>query len=138
MNIEETSVFKNSFGSVTNKRVVLQYKSGTEDIPIGQISSISFRRKRNYFLSIASFIIAIIFGCILGVNLEDASGAIAILLFLFIVFSLLSGIANWVGHHEILISAGGKDRKALKVELAKTKEGLEFVSCIKETVINKS
>lgn len=138
MNIEETSVFKNSFGSVTNKRVVLQYKSGTEDIPIGQISSISFRRKRNYFLSIASFIIAIIFGCILGVNLEDASGATAILLFLFIVFSLLSGIANWVGHHEILISAGGKDRNALKVELAKTKEGLEFVSCIKETVINKS
>ena len=138
MNIDETSVFKNSFGSVTNKRVVLQYKSGTEEIPIGQISSISFQRKRNYFLSFGSFIIAIILACILGINLEHTSGVEALLLFLLIIFSLFSGIANWVGHHEILISAGGKDRKALKVEFAKTKEGLAFVSCLKETVMSKS
>ncbi|HAR20619.1 MAG TPA: hypothetical protein DCR46_08145 [Cytophagales bacterium] len=138
MIMEETNVFKNSFGSVTNKRVVLQYKNGTEDIPISQISSISFQRKRNHFLSFGSFVIAIALACILGIQLENASGVEVLILFVLIVFSLFSGIANRVGHHEILISAGGKDRKALKVEFAKTKDGLEFVDAIKKTLVNLS
>jgi len=138
MNIDEISVFKNSFGAVTNKRVVLHYKNGTEDIPIGQISSISFQRKRNHFLSFGSFVIAIALACILGIQLENASGVEVLILFLLIIFSLFSGIANRIGHHEILISAGGKDRKALKVEFAKTRDGLEFADAIKKTLVNHS
>jgi hypothetical protein len=138
MNQDETSIFNNSFGTVTNKRIVLQYKNGNEDIPIGQISSISFQRKRNHILSVGSFIIVIILLFILSINLEHTSAVEALLLFFLIIFSLFSGIANWVGHHEILISAGGKDRKPIKVEFAKTKDGLDFVDSVKRTFVNNS
>jgi hypothetical protein len=127
--------FSNTFGSVTDKRIVLNYKNGSEEIPIGQITSISFQKARNMFMSIFSFIISIllIVYIIAIVNSRNSEGGIFVLIAsLIFILSVLSGIANWIGHHNIAISAGGKDRKPIKVEMSKTREGKDFVNAIKK------
>jgi hypothetical protein len=135
MENNEKLLFSNSFGSVTDKRVILNYKNGAEDIPIGQITSISYQHKRNYFLSIGSFIISI-FTVVIIVSASDRLGPpfITVCLLIFIL-GFLAGIAHWIGHHNIKLSAGGKDRKPLRAEMSKTKEGREFVNAIKKAVI---
>jgi hypothetical protein len=127
--------FSNTFGSVTDKRIVLHYKNGSEEIPIGQITSISFQKARNMFMSIFSFLISIllIVYIIAIVNSRNSEGGIFVLIAsLIFILSVLSGIANWIGHHNIAISAGGKDRKPIKVEMSKTREGKDFVNAIKK------
>ncbi len=132
MDTSEQSIYSNHFGSVSDKRVILNYKSGTEVIPIQQISSISFQRKRNYFMAISSLIVAVVFIILLLIN--KASGVEAIIYFILIVFLLISSFANWLGNYVILIGAAGQNRKPLKVEIAKTKEGLEFVEAVKKMI----
>jgi hypothetical protein len=135
METNEKILFSNSFGSVTDKRIILNYKSGTEDLPVGQITSVSYQHKRNYFFAIGGFLISI--GGLVAIlaNINHLGGAEVLIVLLFIIVALLSGIANWVGHHNIQISAGGKDRKPLRAEMSKTREGREFVDAVKRAVI---
>lgn len=134
MDTNEKIIFSNTFGSVTDKRVILNYKSGTEDIPVGQITSISYQHKRNYFFSIGGFLIGGV--GLLGILSNVTKAAIGVLvILLLVIIGFLSGVANWIGHHNIVISVGGKDRKPLKAELSKTKEGREFVEAVKRAVI---
>jgi len=135
METNEKILFSNSFGSVTDKRIILNYKSGTEDLPIGQITSVSYQHKRNYVFAIGGFLIAISGLVVMLANISDIGGAEVLIILLFIIVALLSGIANWIGHHNIQISAGGKDRKPLKAEMSKTIEGREFVNAAKKAVI---
>jgi len=127
--------FSNTFGSVTDKRIVLNHKNGSEEIPIGQITSISFQKARNIFMSIFSFLfsILIILWIVTVINSRSSEGSIIVLIAsVLLIVSVLSGIANWIGHHNIVISAGGKDRKPIRVEMSKTREGKDFVNAIKK------
>lgn len=135
METNEKIIFSNSFGSVTDKRIILNYKSGTEDLPVGQITSVSYQHKRNYIFAIGGFLICL--GGLVAVfaNINNIGGAEVFIILLFVIVALLSGIANWIGHHNIQISAGGKDRKPLKAEMSKTREGREFVDAVKRAVI---
>lgn len=132
MEINEQIIFSNSFGSVTDKRVVLNYKKGSEDLPIGKITSVSYQHERSYILAIVGFVFFV--GGILMIFFNEVHLQPLILL-LIAVIGLLSGIANWIGHHNIVISAGGKDRKPLRAEMSKTKEGREFVNAAKKAII---
>ena len=135
MTNNENILFNNRFGTVTSKRVILNYKSGAEELPVSQITSISLRHQRNYFFAFGGFAVAIA-GIALIVDSKDMLGSTEILLILlFVLIAALAGLANWLGHHNIVISAGGNDRKPLKVEMAKTTEGREFVVAIKRAVI---
>jgi len=135
MAINEKMLFSNSFGSVTDKRIILNYKSGSEDLPVGQITSVSYQHKRNYFFSIGGFLISI--GGLVAIfdNSNHLGGSEVLIVLLFLIVALLSGIANWVGHHNIKISVGGRDRKPLRAEMSKTREGREFVDAVKRAVI---
>ncbi len=44
----------------------------------------------------------------------------------------------WVEHNNIVITIGGTDRKPLKAEMAKGREGREFVDTIKRQLLNNS
>ena len=135
METNDKILFSNSFGSVTDKRIILNYKSGTEDLPVGQITYVSYRHKRNYVFAIGGFLITIGGLVAMLANISQIGGAEVLIILLFIIVALLSGIANWIGHHNIQISAGGKDRKPLKAEMSKTREGREFVDAVKRAVI---
>ena len=127
--------FSNTFGSVTDKRIVLNHKNGSEEIPIGQITSISFQKARNTFMSIFSFLfsILIILWIVTVINERSSEGGIIVLIAsVLLIVSVLSGIANWIGHHHIVISSGGKDRKPIRVEMSKTRDGKDFVNAIKK------
>lgn len=138
METKETILFKNKFGMVTDKRVTLAYKSGDEDIPLNQITSVSLKHQRNYFFATLSFASSVFIIAILFSDKVSKLGALQGALFVVILIFLgLSGIANWIGHHNIIISSGGKDRKPLKVELAKTKEGREFVNKVNKALYIK-
>lgn len=135
MTNNENILFNNKFGTVTTKRVILNYKSGVEELPVNQITSISLRHQRDYFFAFGGFAVAVA-GIAFMLKSKDALG-IAEMLFilLFAGIGAVAGIANWIGHHNIVISAGGNDRKPLKVEMAKTTEGREFVAAIKRAVM---
>ncbi len=135
METNEKLLFSNSFGSVTDKRIILNYKSGTEDLPIGQITSVSYQHKRNYVFAIGGFLISLGGLVAMLANIRYVGGAQALITLVGIIFFLLSGIANWIGHHNIQISAGGNDRKPLRAEMSKTREGREFVDAVKRIVI---
>ena len=135
METNEKILFSNSFGSVTDKRIILNYKSGTEDLPIGQITSVSYQHRRNYVFAIGGFLISLGGLIAMLANISNIGSAEVLIVLLFIIVALLSGIANWIGHHNIHISAGGKDRKPLRAEMSKTREGREFVDAVKRAVI---
>jgi hypothetical protein len=134
---DERLHFSNLFGTVTDKRIVLNYKNGSEEIPKGQITSISFQQERNMFMSIFSFLFStvLVFYILYVINLGRTEGGIIVIVaFVLLIISVLSGIANWMGHHNIVISAGGKDRKPIRVEMSKTSQGKEFVNAVKKLI----
>jgi hypothetical protein len=134
MDNAEKIIYSNAFGTVTDRRVVLNYRSGTEDIPVEKISSISFHHNRNYFLAIGSLVAIVILLLPLFVN-DHIPGSIITISSLGVLFFLLSGIANWIGHHNILVGVAGKNRKPLKVEMGKTREGRQFVDAVKKSIL---
>lgn len=134
---DERLHFSNLFGTVTDKRIILNYKNGSEEIPKGQITSISFQQERNMFISIFSFLISILLISFMAVVINSGSsegGIIVLIASFLLILCVLSGIANWIGHHNIVVSAGGKDRKPIRVEMSKTREGKEFVNAIKRLI----
>ena len=135
METNEKMLFSNLFGSVTDRRVILNYKKGTEDLPVAQITSVGYQHSRNYIFSIGNFLISIGGFVAMLANINEIQGLGVLIILMIIILALLSGIANWIGHHYIQISAGGMDRKPLKVEMSKTKEGRDFVNAVKKVVI---
>jgi len=135
MEAQEKVLFSNSFGSVTDKRIILNYKSGTEDLPLGQITSVSYQHSRNYFFAIGGFALGLIVLLATLTNLHNIGSSEVLIVLIFVIIAILSGVANWIGHHNILISAGGKDRKPLKAEMSKTRQGREFADAVKRAVI---
>ena len=125
MDILEKFVFSNAFGTITDKRVFLNYKWGTESIPLDQVNTVSFLHKRNYFFEIGSL------GAIVMTPMYFANTITVIII---VLFFLLSGIANWIGHHYIVVRVGGQNKKPLKVEMAKIKDGKQFVEALKKSI----
>ena len=135
MVFKENLMFSNVFGSVTTKRISLNYKNGTEDLPIDHVTSISYKHKRNFIIAIGSCIVSI--GAIISLfnhtgAVDFGDGAFIIMVFL---LSLLISISCWIGHHDIIISVAGKNRKPIRVMMSKTKEGREFVEAVKKSVV---
>ena len=135
MEAVEKTFFKNSFGTVTDKIITLNYKNRTEDIPLGQITSISFKRKRNYFLSIPCFLIGAIL-LIVSFSKSDSflDGQQIFFNIILVIIFFLAGAANWIGHYNIIISVDGKDRKPLKAEISKASSGKDFVNAVRITL----
>ena len=96
MELKESILYSNCFGSVTDKRVILNYKNGQEDIPINQITSVSYQHRRNIFFVASSFLI-VIFGLLCILNHEHTLW-IPLTGLVFLVTGLLIGIAHWIGH----------------------------------------
>jgi hypothetical protein len=136
MNENEHVRLENTIGIVTNKKLVLKYKNGNEEIPISKVTSVSFIHKRGYFFAIGNFALTafLLITCFFTIN---QSGAVYGLVILIIsIFSMLTGIANWIGNYDILISINGNNRKPLSVSFSKTKEGLDLVNSIKKEISN--
>jgi hypothetical protein len=132
----EHLILQNSIGTVTNKKLILKYKNGNEEIPISNVTSVSYIHKRGYFFAIGNFVFTafLLFTCLLTIN--QLGGVYVLVILLISIFSLLTGIANWVGNYNIVISVSGNNRKPLSVPFSKTKEGLDLVNSIKKVISN--
>jgi hypothetical protein len=131
----EKTTFNNSFGTVSNKRIIVKYKNGSEDIPIKLISSVSFARKQR--TSLALFYLLIGAGVLIGTfNITPLSMGAIIVGLLFFIFCILIGAAYYIGNHQIKLGASGQNRKPIKVEMSKTKEGKEFSEAIRRQIIS--
>ncbi len=127
-------IFTNSFGTVSDKRIIVNAKNGSEDFPLKQISSVSFERKQNIPLAIIYFIVGI--GILIGIfNMHEVSGAVIVVALVFFLFCALVGVAYYIGNYQIKLSAAGQSRKPIKVEMAKTREGREFADAIRRQII---
>lgn len=134
MSNEEKMIFSNSLGSVTDQRVILNYKNGTEHIALAQISSVRYKHVRSLFFSLGGYAVSIIVLLFMLSMIDKMSGVFVLICCIIIIIGVLSGLANWYGHHEIVISVGGQDRKPLKAELSKTREGRELSDAIKKVM----
>lgn len=136
MENNELIQFTNSFGTVSDKRIILNLKDGAEDIPLQKISSISFKRKRNIPLGIIFFVAGI--GIINEIMSAGKFGLPSYMILVSIgvfVFFGLAGTAYIIGNYRIHINISGVDRKPIKVEMAKTKAGREFTDAIRKQLI---
>ena len=133
--MNENMIFSNSFGIVTDKRLIITHKSGSEDVPIKQVTSVSFERNQNRALSVIYFIAALI-TVLITLNLR-AIGSLEILVALILlIFFILAGISHYLGNHSIRFTIAGKEGKAIKVEMSKTKEGKEFYQAVRKQIIS--
>jgi hypothetical protein len=128
MDIPEKIVFKNSFGIVSNQKVSLNTKYGWEEIPLKEISSISFERKFplwvNYFVPDA-----IVLFVVLKMS-SDRSAIIPAVLVGLALILLLIGAFYYIGSHRIiLIMADGK-RRSIRVEVTSEEKGRKFANAI--------
>ena len=131
-NIEEV-IFTNALGTITDKRAIFNFKSGTEDVPLKQITSVSFERKQNIpallYFALCFFILYTI-----G-KMDSVSGIVIVLGIILILIFGLTGIAYYIGNYYIKISTAGHDRPPMKVEMAKTKDGREYTNVLRRQII---
>ena len=134
MNSNENVQFSNSLGSVTDKRIIVNRKEGDEEIDISKISSIIYKKNRNYFfifLGIIVFLAGIYF---FYLNLRYLGVYEIVLVILFSILGFLTALANWFGGHQIVLGFSGKDGRTISVGSSKRKEGEEFVQAIKKSI----
>lgn len=135
MDSHEKIVFSNSFGTVSDKSVIINRKNNSEEISLWQIASISFVRKRNIFLSFLYFFISIVCLSLIFRSSEINTPVVIIVLMLALFFTLI-GIAYFIGNHQIGLEVLGTVIKPIKVEMARTKEGRSFAEAIKKQMIS--
>ncbi|MFN4892340.1 MAG: hypothetical protein ACK5G0_01080 [Bacteroidota bacterium] len=116
--------FTNEFGSITDKKLTINYKNGSEEILIEHISSVSFNYTRNYvgiFIGIA----LVVFGTF---NVRVGKFEALILA----GAGLLVSIANWVPDYTLTISVAGVNRKPIKIKNSKKNEGLALANALRQ------
>lgn len=133
--MDENKIFSNYFGTITDKRVTIKHKNGSQDIPLNQVTSVSFFRKQNKPFAIINFIISLVVLIVPFTRQHHIDTGLVIAgIILFIIF-VLNGIANYLGNHQIIISTAGKELKPVKVEMSKTSEGREFSDALRKQII---
>jgi hypothetical protein len=113
-------LFENSFGIITETSAILKYNNGTKSFSIAEISYVSFQKESNTLSAIFGLVVTIAGLLLLSSDINMLSVFVS-------VFGILILLANYLGHHNIVINIQGADQKPLKVEMAKTKEGKDFV-----------
>jgi hypothetical protein len=136
MDTSEKIIYSSSLGTVTDATVTLNYKSGPEEIPIWLITSVNLKHVRNYFYSLGSIVAIFLLIVPILVN-QYVPGFLMIFSVVATLFFILSGIANWIGHHNLIVGVSNRDKKPLKVEMAKTKEGRQFTEAIRKSMSSK-
>jgi hypothetical protein len=126
--------YSNSFGSVNERMVKLHHKNGLEEIPVDKITSIGFRQKRNLVMGIPGTAGGLFAAGFLVSYSSEIGGTEMFIGLLVCLVIILGGIANLIGHHEIQIGIGGSKTKKIKVEMSKTKDGIEFVNSIRKAM----
>jgi hypothetical protein len=132
--MNEQEIFRNSFGSVTDKSITITTKGRVESIPIKQVSSVSFDRRRNKIMATCYFLAVLIvwfFTLKLG---TIKLGVVVLISTLSILFPLI-GIAYFIGNHVIRMNVAGKEIKPIKVEMSKTSEGQAFFQAIRKQIV---
>jgi hypothetical protein len=131
----EKIIFTNSFGTVSDKRIIVNYKNGSENFPLKQISSVSFERKQNIPFAIIYFIVSI--AILVAISLFPVvPGAVIGAALVLFAFCVLVGVAYYIGNYQIKLRAAGQDCKPIRVEMAKTREGREFSDAIRKQIIS--
>lgn len=139
---EEKIIVANDFGTVSTKRVMLKVSNTEASIPIKQIYSISFRRKHNFSLGILYLFIsiAVLIGELYIENSYETEGVsmpklISVLTLILILLFFIVSMTYFIGHHLIRINEFGDDRKKIKVDLFKTRQGKEYYEAIHQQII---
>ena len=135
MDTYEKLIFSNSLGTVSNIKVTVNHKNGSENILLKQISTISYDDKRKAPLFIFLYGIVgttVIFYILFFAKRNGFTSAVE-----FIIILLLSppGLIYVYGYHEILINVDGKNRR-YRIKMVKAKEALDFVHAVKEQMVD--
>lgn len=134
MESNEKIIFTNSFGKVTEKRIIVNLKNGNQDIPLQKIASVGFERKRRVPIAILYYVISGLFLYEIAIQ-GSLPGYLIVVITLLVIFFLLSGTAYFIGSYRINIHIEGSPIKPIKVEMAKTKAGHEFAEAVRNEIV---
>ena len=133
----ESILFSNALGSISSKSIKLYRKNSSEEILTQQITAIEFKRCRDYLRGVISAVLFMFFTfTFFGSSGQYGTVEIAIFLVL-VLFTFLMCIASFIGHHEIIISTSGGQIKPFRIEMSKTKEGVEFYQKLRSILYEK-
>lgn len=132
----EKIIFKNEFGQITEKTLIINRKNGSEEIAIRQITSVSTKSKKSYVGLIIGLIVFVLGFTVQTSWIKDEnlgrSGISLEALFLWIV-GILMILSNWfILDYSIVISVSGINRQPIHFRSSKKSEGLAFASAIKQ------
>ncbi len=128
MNVDEKILFINSFGAITDQRVILDYKTAAEEIPLEQISSVSIQHRRNKKLARAGLLAALALLLFLA-NIHNRMSDAGIVLYSFIpVACIFSAISNTIGYPCIEIGITGNSMLPMIVRTGQNAEARRFVT----------
>jgi len=128
MENEEKIIFVNTFGAITDKRVILDYKTTSEEIPLEHISSVSIMHRCNRSSANLGLAIALSAFVFLLLKIDHLSQPVIVSLLLVLLGGLVSGLSNSIGYPYIIMSAKGIMKKPMIVPLGKNQQAMHFVS----------
>lgn len=141
MNQKENKVFENRFGVVTDKRIMLQYKTGYESIPLQKVSSVTFRHRRNplaILMNLSVPVAILAFLVYSGSQKPLLLGPTELIVFgLPGVLFLGLAIKSMIGYFVIQVGSTSSEGKPVKVTMHQAKEGRELVEAINKEVFHK-
>ncbi len=131
----EKILFNNDFGMVSDKRLVLNYKVGSEIIPIKHLSSIQYRYRKRIFLAILMSLLTIA-GIIFAVqNIVFLQEEIRLVMIGLSAIFFTIAIFLWIGTRQIIVSVGGINRKRMRVNMKNTLAAKEFVYAVQQSLV---
>ncbi len=99
------------------------------------MSSVGFRQNRNFILGFPGTVGGLVAMFYLISKSNQVGGTEMLIGLIVCLIIILGGVANLIGHHEILLGTAGEN-KCIKVEISKTKAGIDFVNAARTAIKN--
>jgi hypothetical protein len=135
MENHEIIIFSNRLGSVSDKRLILNKKNGSEYIFLNAIGSIGLYHVKNYALSIVFFLLALLDLAFLMIAIKYNLPALFVLILIFILpLMIYLGVIHIIGYYKIAINVRGYNNH-IKVKNGQQHEAKVFVDAVSSTIL---
>ncbi len=140
MDNKEKIIITNSFGTVTNERIVFNTKYGTEEMGVRDVYSVSFSRTHNAVPAIIYSVLSV--AVLVGVYfVESTPDLFEVIPKLVVILGIVVGgglfllsMVQFLGRHVLKINEVGDERRMIDVKLSLTKEGRDFAEAIERNL----
>lgn len=133
----EEMIFINTFGAITSKRIILDYKTEAEEVPLNELRSVSIQHRRNTVLAKLGFAMGLAALLYLVTQFRELSQGEVIISMLLVLAGGFSGISSLIGYPCIVISGPSGSKPPLIVSFGQVQNARQFVNEIVKVMARK-